>query len=661
MASRRGSSLGVLLFALGIAVTAAAWGVNEWAVDRLLRQTAVDSSESAAEYFAKNIPGIDAVLAGKAITPQAGAFISTAVSAKGIDAFKLYSPSGHLILDTRQLTASNPESEQLGAHNPEALAILSANQSFAKLEEEVEDGTTELKAETYVPIEVDGKLAGVAEVYIDLTATAANVRRSFFWSSGLIAAIVGLGFIFPAVGYLRRNRQKIVAEEHVRFLANHDLLTGLPNRDCFTAELQARLAAPANASEMVAVHFINLDGFRDLNEQHGHEFGNEVLRAVAGRLRAGVRATDLVSRIAADEFVIVQTGLSDHVELAELTARLSQLFGKNVGIRQHQLKLTASIGTAVALVAGSDAEQLIDNADIASTDVKSRGGNGHRFFEEQLNAARRLRNELEALLRQAVEQQSFELHFQPLFNFRGHKLKGFEALLRLKDTDGSYVPPDRFIPVAEELGLIDEIGAWVLLTACTTATSWPDDLQISVNLSALQFKRRAVVPATRKALAMSGLPPRRLLLEITESTLLSDTEAIIDQLRELKAIGTSIVMDDFGTGYSSLGYMLRFPFDHIKIDRSFVKAIGVGSDNATTVIETIIALGHTLKMNVTAEGVETETQAATLRDLRCDDAQGYLFGKPMPASEVSVLLLRYMAAQSRPAAGPALAASEAAG
>ena len=279
--------------------------------------------------------------------------------------------------------------------------------------------------------------------------------------------------------------------------------------------------------------------------------------------------------------------------------------------------------------------------------LKARGRNGHCRFEPEFDAELQKRLDLEALVRDATAEMRFELYFQPLFDVNSAELKGFEALLRLRDDNGKHVPPDVFIPVAEEIGLIDEIGTWVLENACATAATWPGDAKISVNLSAAQFKRHSVCGSTRRALQKSGLDPQRLYLEITESLLMANSAEVLEQLRELKQMGVSIVMDDFGSGYSSLGYMLKFPFDRIKIDRSFISGLAANQENSRDVVQTIIALGHTLNMTVTAEGVETLSQANALREMNCDDAQGYLFGRPVPATEIAAIFMKQFSGELR--------------
>jgi len=361
-------------------------------------------------------------------------------------------------------------------------------------------------------------------------------------------------------------------------------------------------------------------------------------------MTAILRDGDIVSRFGGDEFVIAQFGIADHEVLANATARIVKVFETPLSIDDREVTVKASIGTSVSAMEAGAAERLIANADTAVYVVKARGRNGHCFFESRFDEEKRKRHAIEVLMRDAVANDRFELHYQPLVKLTEGRLKGFEALLRLRGGDGTFIPPSDIIPIAEETGLIDEIGSWVLEEACRAAAGWPQELQVSVNLSAAQFRRRSVVNVTRKALDSSGLDPGRLLLEITESLLLSDTDSVIDQLLQLKALGVSIAMDDFGTGYSSLSYMLKLPFDLLKIDKSFVQEIKTGSESARTVIQTIIAMGHTLGMTVTAEGVETEVQAQVLLDLRCDDAQGYLFAKPMPATDIPALLMKSFAA-----------------
>jgi EAL domain-containing protein (putative c-di-GMP-specific phosphodiesterase class I) len=299
-----------------------------------------------------------------------------------------------------------------------------------------------------------------------------------------------------------------------------------------------------------------------------------------------------------------------------------------------------SMGTAMYPENGLDTSVLLHCADIALYVVKGQGRNGHRFFEPSYNQARMRRTDLEFLVRKNVVSQNFELNYQPYYGLDDHRLQGFEALLRMKDAHGNYVSPAEFVPVAEDLGLINEIGAWVLNEACMFAKAWPEDIKLSVNLSSVQFRKKTACPSVLHALKQSGLKPEQLVVEITESVLLADVDEVRAQIDLLNSYGVELAMDDFGTGYSSLSYILRLPFDRIKIDRSFVMQMATGDEGALKIVETIVSLGHTMNMSVTAEGVETAEQAETLRVMGCDQAQGYYFSRPVAVADVSNIIMQ---------------------
>jgi diguanylate cyclase (GGDEF)-like protein len=462
-----------------------------------------------------------------------------------------------------------------------------------------------------------------------------------------------LGLVFALAGVkqdrLQLQHEKIrEADKNIHFLANHDALTTLPNRTSFHDLLAKRLNSTLDQSQMATLNFIDLDFFKDINDRHGHDFGDEVLKVVSARLKDTLRDGDLVARFGGDEFIIAQFGFSKSEQTLAATSRIANAFKTPFVINGHDFSVTASIGTAVSPEHGVTADALIRSADTAVYVVKARGRNSQSFFELKFDQERNQRLHLETLVRNAVTEKSFDLHFQPLFKFGTNYPTGFETLLRMKDESGNPVSPAKFIPVAEEIGLIDEIGTWVLDHACMTASTWPNGMQVSVNLSVAQFKRHSIVGCVKSALSKSKIAPSRLVLEITESLLMTETDSILEQLRELKALGVAIAMDDFGTGYSSLGYMLKFPFDRIKIDRSFINELATGNENANTLVNTIINLGHTLKMQVTAEGVETQIQADSLHAMKCDDAQGYHYARPMQATDVAAFLLKQFVSKAKP-------------
>ena len=638
----RGTVFVVALVAACAVLAGAVYFINQNAVERLLTREAEAVSTSTAHYFEKYLPNLESILTGAAPNAQSKAFIARALIDNGVERFKLFDAAGVWILDSQGADdeREGPHGQKIGDRNDGAVEVLGTNRPIVALEIEQAEGGEELIAETYVPVVRDGKTIGVAEVYADLTGKAAMFRETFNWTSWLIALVTALGFAIPALALHRRTTQN----ESLHFLANHDSLTTLPNRAHFNENLVRNLGQVKRRNlatfggQRATLSFIDLDFFKEINDRHGHAFGDKVLRVISARLRESLRAGDLIARFGGDEFVVAQFGCTSDEQTMAATNRIARAFKEPLVIDGREITVTASIGTAVSPQHGVTAEQLIKNADTAVYVVKARGRNDHCYFEPKFDEEKRKRIAVEAIVRGAVASNGFELNFQPHYGFKGSRLKGFEALLRLQDADGRPVSPADFIPVAEQIGLIDEIGSWVLETACMTAASWNNDLQISVNLSVAQFKRRSVVRSTKAALAKSGIAPERLLLEITESLLMTDTDAILDQLRELKQLGVAIVMDDFGTGYSSLGYMLKFPFDRIKIDRSFVTELENGNENASTVVQTIIAVGHTLDIDVTAEGVETAAQSEILQQMNCDDAQGYYYGRPMPASAIPALL-----------------------
>jgi diguanylate cyclase (GGDEF)-like protein len=391
----------------------------------------------------------------------------------------------------------------------------------------------------------------------------------------------------------------------------------------------------------LAVHFIDIDHFKEVNDAMGHDGGDFLLESVAERLRAAARRDDIVSRLGGDEFVVVQTGIGDKVQAYDFAHRLRSALLTPIKFNEQEMVTTISVGIALAPADGTNPERLLKCADLALYKSKADGRNCIRFFVPAMDAAQQARLALERAIRDAVLHERFILHYQPLFEQSGRCLAGFEALIRLPAEDGTLISPMAFIPVAEEMRLIDQIGAWVLREACLTAIGWPESLTVAVNLSPAQFATGDVSDMVGSTLRETGLAPQRLELEITESLLLGTSEAIMTELHKLKALGVSIVMDDFGTGYSSLGYLWQFPFDKIKIDRSFLEGIDTSGRNAETVVKAIIALGRELDMRVTVEGVQTAKQAAFLDGANADQVQGYFFGRPMPAFAIGALILRH--------------------
>jgi diguanylate cyclase (GGDEF)-like protein len=425
------------------------------------------------------------------------------------------------------------------------------------------------------------------------------------------------------------------SEERIAHLAHYDPLTELPNRLLFRERLAQALQQIDRVAPL-AVLYIDIDGFKAVNDSLGHSIGDELLKGIAGRLRGSLGGAGMVARLGGDEFAIVVTEVKDQSEVTELVDRIYAEIRAPFDCIGHQLMTDASIGIALSSPGEDDLEQLVKNADLAMYDAKASGRRTFRFFDPALEARAKARHLLELDLRQAVAERSFELHYQPVVDLRTGQVAGCEALLRWRHPERGFVSPTDFIPIAEDIGLIDEIGDWVLNTACAEAATWPSHVGIAVNVSPTQFKSRTLALKVAGALARSGLAPDRLELEITEAVLINDHDLALEALEQLRALGASIALDDFGTGYSSLSYLHRFRFDKIKIDRSFISHLSEAK--SLPILQAALAIAASQKMITTAEGVETEAQRFLLRELGCTQMQGYLFSAARPAVEIRGLL-----------------------
>ncbi len=470
-------------------------------------------------------------------------------------------------------------------------------------------------------------------------ARTADVSKRMIVGS-VIGGVLLLAFIaFVAEKLAQRIADDLArSREEAHRLALHDGLTGLPNRSFLAQRLDEALSTALQQDGMVAMLCLDLDRFKQVNDTLGHAIGDALLRAAADRLRECTRRHDTVARLGGDEFAIVQTGLASAEEAAVLADRIIAALSLPYDLDGHQVVAGVSIGIAFAPLDTCDASNLLKMADLALYRAKADGRGVFRLFKSDMDFDLRARRQLEFDLRRAVAMAELELHYQPLVTLASGAIDALEALVRWNHPERGLIPPDSFIPLAEETGLMTPIGAWVLNRACADAVQWPDNIRVAVNISAAQFKGNGLVSAVTEALAQAGLPPRRLELEITETALLTDSEATIGILRELRSMGVRIAMDDFGTGYSSLGYIRSFPFDKIKIDRRFVADIETSSD-CKAIVRAVTGLGIDLGMSTTAEGVETESQLAHLRAAGCDQVQGYLFSRPIPACDVAALLV----------------------
>lgn len=444
---------------------------------------------------------------------------------------------------------------------------------------------------------------------------------------------------------LRRHRimtQQLSSLENARHcieqISMHDAVTHLPNRAVGLDRLSCELSRAARSNDRVAVLMLDIDRFKQVNKSYGQAVGDQVLQQTAKRLLLAIRDSDTLVRMGADEFLVIQGGVEDQQSALAAATRIMQAMDEPIVIAGKTVAMSVSAGVALSSEGQRDADQIIRNVTLALHRAKEQSLSQFVLFEGEMDAAEKMRQQMEYELREAISKQKLVLHYQPLYTADTPDLLGFEALLRWQHPDRGNISPAEFIPVAEQTGLIIELGAWVLERACADATQWAGEPKIAVNLSPIQFSDPGLSQKVASILKKTGLSPQRLELEVTEGVLIKDVDTALGVLLELKALGVRISMDDFGTGYSSLSYLKRFPFDKIKIDRSFVGHLEVGSEDAV-IVRAILAMGHSLGMIATAEGVESDEQLAYLLAEGCDEVQGFLLGKPMPFEHAAKLCL----------------------
>jgi diguanylate cyclase (GGDEF)-like protein len=488
-----------------------------------------------------------------------------------------------------------------------------------------------------------------------LPAAVFGVQAMRGYAPSLTTALIGAtGMPLLVAGYLVRQVHERATGE---YRAQHDALTGLPNAVVFADRVDVALTAARRNGRRAAVMFLDLDRFKSINDSLGHAVGDQLLRAVAARLQGALRDSDTVARKGGDEFTILLSSVDDELDCARVAEKLLGVFARPIVAGARELVTSTSIGVAMFPDDGEDVETLLKHADTAMYRAKANGRNGFQLYTSDMSARARVRLSLESNLRNAIERQELQLHYQPKVDLASREVVGLEALVRWPHRELGFVGPDAFIPLAEETGLIVPLGEWVLETACRQAKEWADSglpaVPVAVNLSARQFADNRFEGVVERILDRTGLDPSLLELEITESVFLHDVAAASATLRRLRTLGVGCSIDDFGTGYSGLTYLATMPIDSLKIDRSFIGSIR-GERDESPIVEAVIALAHSLRMTVIAEGVETDPQARFLRAHGCEQMQGYLFSPPLPAHEIEhLLLLREDAAVPAPASAVA--------
>jgi len=465
---------------------------------------------------------------------------------------------------------------------------------------------------------------------------------TMYWNDMYIAPVRGeSGQVTHCVAVLNDITETRRYQEELALRANYDTLTALPNRNLLSDRASTAIVRARRYGHGMALVFIDVDNFRAINDSLGYAVGNNMLRLVGDRLRSCLREVDTVARIGGDEFVLVLGDQEDEKIISSQIQRIMAVFGKPFELGDREFFVTASVGIASYPGDGDKVEALLQNAEIAMYRAKDIGRNTFQFYTAEMNASVRERLALESWLRRALERKELLLHYQPQIDLRTNRIFGVEALIRWQHPKMGLVPPAKFIPLAEQTGLIVAIGESVLRTACAQNKAWQDaglpPISIAVNISARQFREKNLVNLVAEIIKETGLDPRYLELEVTEGVIMHDVEEVIAVLQRLKSMGVKLSVDDFGTGYSSLSYLKRFPVDRLKIDQSFIRDVATDSDGAA-IARAVINLGHDLNLRVLAEGVETQEQLEFLRAHRCDEMQGYLFNRPLSAGELERLL-----------------------
>lgn len=541
----------------------------------------------------------------------------------------------HEIHDVAKPTAAAGDVGALPLDHPDIWDQLQTGGSMIELAASKSDADRPPRyAETFLPLHTaTGELAGYVEIYLDITEFSEEMTGALRVAGAGLALVAALGFGAPALGWLAMRGKSRRAEDEIELISQRDMLTGLPNRAGFAADSAHLAQEAAREGDGLAVVCLDIDGFRAINDLHGAETGDAVLRRIAAGLRGGLRRGDVLGRLGSDMFGVV-VRLSAGADLEPILARLAARATAPIAAAGRAISVSVSIGACRMEPGELGVDGGLRRAEIALQEARTNGQGHTRIFLAEMETRMRRRRQVERSIRDGIQRNRFSLHYQPLVRAIDGRTRGFEALMRLTDSTGKAISPGEFIPAAEDIGAIAQLGAWALHEATAAAAKWPEPLNVAVNLSVEQFRDGDLVETVLGALLASGLAPERLELEITESLLISNVEEVEPQLDALKAIGVSLAMDDFGTGYSSLSYLWRFRFDRLKLDRSFVLAFDQKPDRARSTIAAVVALGRRLEMKVTAEGVETEAQARALVELGCDNLQGYYFGAPMPETQL---------------------------
>ena len=644
------NGLFLLLWVLssGLVITIAT-ALTWQAVTHLLRHEVQADARAWAAHLRDHIGDLDQILTSGAISSERVASLRSADDVDAVFFFRLSDRNGRTIYQSE-----TPDERLQLAHAAEGEVGKWLGQSEVSDEGATvqlgkhDDGSRQLPfvfGRIVFPMETKAGVQTTAEVFFDQSNKAERYRQAFITFVTGLSLLILFAMALPMAMVWRKTKQRELAERRLHEMAHTDPLTGLANRIHFRERLGQSMAASSDGGRVTALFWLDLDRFKTINDALGHPIGDALLCQVAGRLKRSLGEQDMVARLGGDEFALLQPGCSSEAEAATLAERLIEVLAVPFDVEGHHVVIGVSVGIVFAPRDGRGVDDLLKKADIALYRAKDSGRSTYRFFRPDMEARSVVRHSLEEDLRNAINHGELRLHYQPQVSLKTARIIGFEALLRWHHPRFGHMPPSEVISLAEETGLIMPLGFWALKQATADATTWPDDVSVSVNISAVQFRHSDLVDLVGDALSMSGLAPERLDLEITESIVMEDSRTTIAKLRKLRRLGIQLSMDDFGTGYSSLYRLRHLPFNQLKVDRSFVRELGGNRDDAA-IVHAIVTLGKSLGMQVIAEGVETDAQLAQLHRENCDIGQGYFFGRPVPASEIGRQLGQYNPAAS---------------
>ncbi len=611
-----------ILILFGANMILSAVNVTHWMAKDNFRTFSHNTAVDMVRQLQPRIEDAVADLPAGATPEQIKPVFDAIILSGSLVAYELFDRSGNaLLFSSTPMPEAAGSPENAGDTGQTAIQLVEGRDRFA------DSGSTSKYSHADFALPEGGPVSGRIRIFIDQT----NALELFYSTHKNITIISAL-FLAVAVALFTfivwsRVREQWQADDKIRHLAHHDGLTDLPKREVFYENLSYAISRAQPDRDIVALLCLDIDNFKQINDTMGHATGDELLRQFAARLRDNIRKSDLVCRMGGDEFAIALCGLKSAHKIMPFANRLCEILSKPYVVDGREFISSVSIGVALAPRDSDTTDTLFKCADLALYRAKAEGRDTVRFFKQDMDIAYQQRLLLEQEFKAAIDGNQFVLYYQPQYDLNTDRLTGHEALVRWVHPTKGVVGPDEFIPIAEETGLIIPLSHWIFERACTDAATWDRGLRLAINLSPLQFTAGSVADLVTETVDKTGFAAELLELEITESVLMTNTERVIAELRKLKQLGVQIVMDDFGTGYSSLSYLARFPFDKIKIDRSFVSDL-TKKPIVDVIVRTIITLGHDLNMTIAAEGIETRQQEATLRSLGCDHGQGFLYGRP---------------------------------